>query len=91
MLIPEMSIGFHCQSPSVFVSEPTANGRDINATFNAPGCEQVAQVMSDQPMHSDLGARRSQSFVARCHRKDTTSFAPVFSLEPTWIGFYALK
>ena len=91
MLIPEMPIGFHCQGPSVFVSEPTTNGRDINTAFNAPGCEQVAQVMPDQPMHPDLGARRSQSFVASCHRKDTTSFAPVFDLEPPWIGFYALK
>jgi hypothetical protein len=35
MLIPQMAIRFHSQSPTVFVTEPAGDSGDVHARFNA--------------------------------------------------------
>src|SRR3989441_223780 len=45
MVIAKVAVNFHCQCAAVFVAQPPADGRNINAGFNTPGCEKVTEVV----------------------------------------------
>ncbi len=47
--ILEAGIGEHCKRASVLVAEPAADGRDVNARFNALSGKQVPQVVMGEP------------------------------------------
>ena len=53
MLIPQMPIHLHRQRPAVFMPEPTTDGGDIDAGFNAPGCKQVAEIVMCNTGHAN--------------------------------------
>jgi hypothetical protein len=55
MLIAQVPVSPHRQGTAVFMSKPPADGRDIDAAFNASGREQVPQIVPSHPVHTDLG------------------------------------
>ena len=57
MLVAKVPVGFHGQGPAVFVPEPSGNRWDVHARFNAPGCEQMPEVMVGETRNSNLFAR----------------------------------
>ena len=57
MMIAEVAVGFHCQSAAVLVAEPSADGGDINARFNATSSKQVAKIVVGDALDFQFPAR----------------------------------
>ena len=60
----QVTIGFHCQRPAVFVSEPTRDGRNVHAAFDAARCKQMPQVVMGDTISADLLARSIKRLLA---------------------------
>jgi hypothetical protein len=68
MLVVEMAVGSHCQNAAIAMSKPAANRRNIDAALDAPGCVQMAQIMTGKPMHATLATCRSQRLLTLDNR-----------------------
>ena len=64
VLVAKVPVGFHGQRPAVFVAEPARDRWNVHAGFDAPGREQVAQVVVREAWNSNLFARPRKCFIA---------------------------
>ena len=67
MLIPKVPVRSHSERSPILVTEPSGNGRDIDATLDAPGGEQMPQIVVGNPMRADLLASLCKGFLALGH------------------------
>ena len=56
MLVPQVAVDFHRQGSAVFVAQPAADRRDVDAGFDATGGEEVAKVMVGDATDADGAA-----------------------------------
>ncbi len=61
---PQVTISFHRQCAAVLVSKPARNSWNVNAAFDAAGCEQVPQIVMCDAICSDFFARSIEGFLA---------------------------
>lgn len=55
VLVAQVTVNFHRQHSAVFVTEPQRNGWNVHSGFNAPGREQVTQIVVSNPTESNFG------------------------------------
>lgn len=72
-----MAVGTHCKSAAVAMADPPAQNRNIYATFNASGCEQMAQIVVREPFYPELGARPVNRFLTFPNDQDMIAILTV--------------
>ncbi len=50
VLVAQVPVDSHCQRTTILVPQPAGNGRNVHAARNAPGCEEVAEIMVTESM-----------------------------------------
>src|SRR5215467_12104922 len=83
MLVPKVTVRLHSQRSPILVTQPPANSRDIDSALNAPGCEQMAEVVVRDSMCSHLLTSLGKSFLTLGHRQNASAPVSVFSPEPS--------
>src|SRR5580658_5832569 len=70
VVIPQMSIDFHCEGASVLMSEPSGHSRDIDPRFDASGGEEVPKVVMGNTVYLRKIRGAVQGLLAFMHEKD---------------------
>lgn len=77
VLVAKVAIDFHGRRPTVLVAEPTRDGGDVHAGLDAPGREQVPEVMVRDPCDAHLRAGAGQGAPAFLHEQHPVGRSPV--------------
>ena len=67
VILPQVPVRFHTKRTAVFVSKPTRDGGNVDATFDANSRKQMTQVMMSQMRNARFLASRIHCLLAIAH------------------------